>query len=157
MLKVPSLAAVAALVVVAIPGLTACFSAPVSPQDLDPSTYQAISPSDFALLKKDPDASKGRKLILYGTVVQFNAGTGKNSFRAWTSPAPRDYRTNTMLYAHDPSILSQLKEHDAVEVWCVVDGIETYKTKDNHNKALKVWVNIIKDNGPSNPDQRRGN
>jgi hypothetical protein len=179
-------AAALVTVVVAVPGLSACASAPpppsasssstsipwsfdssippttdtptpaVSPEDLDPSTYQAISPREFALLVKDPDASTGRKIILYGIVTQFDTDTGQNSFRARTGADPSDYRQNTIFYAHDQSILSQVVAHDAVEIWCQVNGTETYKTTINGQQTVpRFWVNIIKDNGSTDPDQNR--
>jgi hypothetical protein len=49
----------------------------VSPGDLDPSTYQSLSPRDYALLVKDPDSSKGAKIIVYGSVTQFDAASIK--------------------------------------------------------------------------------
>jgi hypothetical protein len=58
----------------------------VNAADLGPSTYENISPRDFAVLVKDPDVSKGRKTIVYGVVTQFDAATG-------TANIPCGYRS----------------------------------------------------------------
>jgi hypothetical protein len=174
-LKLPSsVVGVLVTMAIAIPGLTACgapeqpnglsptssasgTAAPaptVSPEDLNPSTYEALSPRDFALLVKDPDANKGRKIILYGVVTQFDTDTGQSSFRANTGAEPSDTQQNTIFYAHDQSILTKVVAQDAVKIWCQVDGTETYKTTQNGELTVpKLWVNIIRDNGSTNPDQ----
>jgi hypothetical protein len=83
-----------------------------SAADLDPKQYQAISPRDYALLVKDPDAAKGRKLIVYGVVTQFDAASGTAEFRASTSAEKAehryDYDVNTMIHAPDPAILKDV-------------------------------------------------
>lgn len=76
----------------------------VSPEDLDPSTYQAISAREFALLVKNPDANIGRKIVLYGAVTQFDTATGQNSFIARTGAEPGDYDESAIFYAHKQSI-----------------------------------------------------
>ena len=98
----------------------------VSPEDLDPSTYQSLSPRDYAVLVKDPDSNKGRKIIVYGVVTQFDAATGKSELRANTAAQPGDHSQNTMIEAHDPSILANVVQGDAVTMWCQVQGAETY-------------------------------
>lgn len=126
----------------------------VAPEDLDPSTYQSLSPRDYAVLVKDPDSNKGRKIIVYGVVTQFDAATGKSELQAKTGAQPGDYSQNTMIEAHDPSILANVVRGDAVTMWCQVRGAETYKTQNGGQRTVpKFWVNIIKDAGPagSNP------
>jgi len=126
----------------------------VSPEDLDPSTYQSLSPRDYALLVKDPDSNKGRKIIVYGVVTQFDAATRKSELRANTGAQPGDYAENTMIEAHDPSLLANVVRGDAVTMWCQVEGAETYKTQNGGQRTVpKFWVNIIKDAGAaaSNP------
>lgn len=129
----------------------------VPPEDLDPSTYEAITPREFALLVKNPDASIGRKVVLYGLVTQFDTNTGQDSFRARTGAELGDYRQNTIFYAQDQSILSQVVARDAVTIWCKGNGTETYKTSLNGEETVpKFWVNIIKDAGSTSPDQNGG-
>ncbi|MGA7055740.1 MAG: hypothetical protein WBZ37_31655 [Mycobacterium sp.] len=100
-----------------------------SAQDLDPTQYQPISPRDYALLVKDPDAAKGRKLIVYGVVTQFDAATGTSEFRASTGAekaAQRyDYDVNTMIHAPDPAILKNVVEKDFVTMHVEVHDQDT--------------------------------
>jgi hypothetical protein len=168
-LKVPSTAIAGfATMIVAVSGLTGCGGAMnspstsssatdaaggpftttpvVSPEDLDPSTYQALTPREFALLVKNPDASIGRKVVLYGVVTQFDKATGQNSFIARTGAEPGDYSENSIFYAHDQSILSSVVAEDTVTIWCTGNGTETYTTQSNGERTVpKFWVNIIKD------------
>ena len=178
MLKVPTTAIVAlTTMVVAVSGLSGCggqsrppsasttdtfldhvqsavAAAPttttpvVSPEDLDPATYEAITPREFALLVKNPDASIGRKIVLYGVVVQFDTSTGQNSFIAGTGAEPGHYSERAIFYAHDPPILSSVVAKDTVTIWCTGNGTETYQTQNKGERTVpKFWVNIIKDAG----------
>jgi hypothetical protein len=138
-------------------GTTPAWSPPpstptVSPEDLDPSTYQSLSPRDYALLVKDPGSNKGRKIVVYGIVTQFDAATGKSELRANTGAQPGDYLQNTMIDAKDPSILTNVVEKDVVKMWCQVQGADTYKTTMGGQLTVpRFWVYIIKDAGSSGP------
>jgi hypothetical protein len=117
-------------------------------QRLDPSTYNAISPHDFALMLKDPAAHKGEKIIVYGVVTQFDTATGTSEFRANTAAQPQDdrygYQQNTMVEASDTSILANVVEGDYVRMCVEVEGAETYKTTLNGEFTVpKFTVNII--------------
>jgi hypothetical protein len=119
-----------------------------SPDDLNPSTYETLSAREFALLVKNPDANIGRKIVLYGVVVQFDTSTGQNSFIAGTGAEPGDYSEKSIFYAHDPSILSSVVARDTVTIWCTGNGTETYQTQNKGERTVpKFWVNIIKDAG----------
>jgi hypothetical protein len=117
-------------------------------QRLDPNTYNAISPHDYALMLKDPDAHKGRKIIVYGVVTQFDTATGTSQFRADTAAEPQDdrygYQQNTMVEASDSSILANVVTGDFVRMYVEVEGAETYKTTLNGEFTVpKFGVNII--------------
>jgi hypothetical protein len=122
----------------------------VSPADLDPSTYQRLSPRDYALLVKDPDANKNRKIIVYGVVTQFDAATGNSELRATTGAQPDDYATNTIIDAPDPSIVANVVKKDEVTMWCKVKGSLTYKMQNGGETTVPQFlVFIIKDAGSS--------
>jgi hypothetical protein len=152
-------AAVAALALAPIaacsgssPGATSpSTSLSVSPQDLDPATYQSVSPRDYALLIKDPDANKGRKIIVYGVVTQMDSSTGNSQMRVDTgAQLGGDYSQNTMIDAKDPSILAKVVKGDIVSMWCEVKGALTYDTTNNgHMTVPNYWVYIVKDSGAS--------
>jgi hypothetical protein len=119
---------------------------------LDPSTYEEITPREFALIAKDPDAHRMRKLVLYGVVTQFDSATGTVGFRANADavPHPRAYEfdQNTVLSASDPAILADVVEDDFVTMW--VSGAEsiTYDTQIGGRTTVpKFNVNIIKITG----------
>lgn len=123
-----------------------------SAEQLDPTQYQAISPRDYALLVKDPDAAKGRKLIVYGVVTQFDAATGTSEFRASTGAEKAehryDYDVNTMIYAPDPAILKNVVEKDFVTMHVEVAGSYSYDTQiGGHTIAPKLNVYIIEVTG----------
>lgn len=126
-----------------------------SAEQLDPTQYQPISPRDYALLVKDPDAAKGRKLIVYGVVTQFDAATGTSEFRASTG-AERvehryDYGVNTMIHAPDPAILKNVVKKDLVTMHVEVAGTDSYDTQiGGHTVAPKFNVYIIDVTGTSN-------
>jgi hypothetical protein len=121
---------------------------------LDPTTYNAISPHDYAVLLKDPDAHKGEKIIVYGVVTQFDTNTGDSEFRADTAAEPHDdrfgYDQNTMVDASDPSILASVVKNDFVQMYVEVEGTETYKATLGADRTVpKFNVNIIKVTGSS--------
>ena len=121
---------------------------------LDPATYEEVTPREFALIAKDPDANRLRKLVLYGVVTQFDPATGTKGFRANTDAVPHpksyDFDQNTILAASDPSILDNVVEKDFVTLW--VSGAEsyTYDTQMGGSTTVpKFTVNIIKVTGSS--------
>jgi len=120
-----------------------------STKDLDPSHYQPISPRDYAFLVKSPDSAKGRKLIVYGVVTQFDPATGTSDFRADTGAGPMqnpyDYNQNTILHAPDPAILANVVEKDMVTMYVEVAGSQSYDTQiGGHTIAPLFNVYIIK-------------
>jgi hypothetical protein len=120
-----------------------------SAQDLDPTNYQPISPRDYALLVKNPDAAKGRKLIVHGVVTQFDSATGTSDFRADTGAEPMerryDYQQNTLVHAPDPAILTKVVEKDMVTMYVDVAGSYSYDTQiGGHTTAPLFNVYIIK-------------
>lgn len=120
-----------------------------SAQDLDPSTYQPISLRDYALLVKNPDAAKGRKLIVHGVVTQFDSATGTSDFRADTGAEPMgrryDYQQNTLVHAPDPAILTNVVEKDMVTMYVDVAGSYSYDTQIGGHTTVPLFnVYIIK-------------
>jgi hypothetical protein len=119
---------------------------------LEPSTYEEITPRDFALIAKDPDAHRMRKLVLYGVVTQFDSATGTEGFRANVDAVPHsrsyDFDQNTILAASDPAILADVVEKDFVTMW--VSGAESYSydtQMGGRTTVPKFTVNIIKVTG----------
>ena len=119
---------------------------------LDPSTYKAITPRDFSLIVKDPDSHQGEKVVVYGVVAQFDAATGKDTFRAFTGAVEKEhasqYEQNTIVEASDPSIVKNVVENDMVTMWVEVAGADSYDTQIGGNTTVpKIDVNIIQVTG----------
>lgn len=115
---------------------------------LDRSTYPRVNPRDFALVVKDPDSWAGRKMVIYGVVTQFDAATGRTAFRADTGPMamtdPADYDQNTMIIAHDASLVRDFVKSDMVTMYVEVQGSESYDTQIGGSTTVPVFqVNII--------------
>ncbi|WP_337109882.1 hypothetical protein [Prescottella equi] len=123
-------------------------SAPADPARLDPATYSELNDRDFALLVKDPDAAKGRKVVVYGRVTQFDAATGKTTFRANTAATVQDsewgYSQNTIVHARDAATVADVVQEDVVKMFVTVDGSQTYDTAIGGQMTVpQVTVNII--------------
>jgi hypothetical protein len=128
---------------------------------LDRSTYEAVSPREFALIVKDPDSWAGRKIVVYGVVTQFDAATGPTVFRADTGPAPvsdpNDYDQNTLITAHDSGMVANIVENDIVTMFVEVQGAFTYDTQIGGSTTVPaVLVNIIETTNlrPQQPSQQ---
>ncbi|EKT80492.1 hypothetical protein WSS_A21998 [Rhodococcus opacus M213] len=97
----------------------------------DRATYETLSDRDFALVMKNPDANKGRKLVVYGHVTQFDSVTGPDRFRADTMAAPQDYSflydNNTVVTGTVP-LLTNVVSGDFVTMYVEVSGSHTYST-----------------------------
>lgn len=117
------------------------------PTDLDPATYQAISPRDFAVLAKDPDSARGSKIIIYGSVMQSDVATGSRYFRATVMGKPhadRVYQINSMITANDPSVIRNVVEGDQVTMYVEVGGTFTYNTQLGAETTVPLFrANII--------------
>ena len=115
---------------------------------LDRSTYESVSPREFALMVKNPDSWAGRKIVVYGVITQFDAATGTTAFRADTGPAPvtdpYDYDQNTFITAHDAGIVANIVEKDMVTMFVEVHGAYTYDTQIGGSTTVpSLLVNII--------------
>lgn len=118
----------------------------------DPASYPPISARDLALLVRDPDAAKGRKMVLYGVVTQFDAATGKSDFLASVGAEPQersyDYDQNAWVTTTDPAILANVAEKDLVTMHVEVAGAYTYDTQIGGQTTVpKFWVYIINTTG----------
>lgn len=118
---------------------------------LDPATYEVVSDRDFALLMKNPDAAKGRKLVLYGVVSQFDSATGTTSFRANTAAGPQDasydYDQNTVVTGAS-NVVANVVEDDFVTLYVEVVGSYSYSTTMGGSTTVpKVQANIIEVTG----------
>jgi hypothetical protein len=99
-----------------------------------PVVHKKISARQWKLIAKSPDSHIGEHLIIYGTVTQFDAATGTDTFRANVDGIKHrpsygfvDYPTNVILTG-DESALSDLVEDDLFTARVTVTGSLTYDT-----------------------------
>lgn len=126
---------------------------------LDRSTYESVSPREFALMAKDPDSWIDRKIVVYGVVTQFDSATGTTAFRANTGPSPMadpyDFDQNTFVTAHDSRMVSNVVEKDVVTMFVEVQGSYTYDTQIGGSTTVpSLLVNIIEPTRMSSPTPR---
>lgn len=106
-------------------------AAPAAP----PPPPHAITARDWQLIAKDPDAHRGESVIVYGQVVQFDAATGTETFRAMVDGVQHqvrygfvDYPTNTVLTG-DAQALQNVVLGDLFSAGVTVTGATTYDTQ----------------------------
>jgi Tfp pilus assembly protein PilN len=99
---------------------------------MDPATYESPSERDWALVERDPDSHTGEKYMLYGYVTQADAATGNFTIRVETSPTQKyrwyDYDVNTVVFAGDEDVFSNVVQGDHVKMLVEVNGALTYDT-----------------------------
>jgi hypothetical protein len=114
-------------------------AAPVVAPAVTPATAtgpaRKITSREWKLIAKDPEAHAGERVIVYGQVMQFDAATGVDAFRANVDGAEHkpsygyaDYDTNTFL-SGPATELVDLVEGDLFRAEVTVDGAYSYSTQ----------------------------
>jgi hypothetical protein len=92
-------------------------AAPVKSAELAPA--KAITAREWQLIAKDPEGHAVQRIVVYGQVVQFDATTGTQGFRANVDGIEHkpeygyaDYDTNTILRSDDEAMLAQVIQDD---------------------------------------------
>lgn len=119
---------------------------------VDPSTYEQLSERDWLLIAKDPGKHIGRKVVLYGSVTQFDSGTGTNAFRANTGGEVQEnsyqYDTNTIVQEGTPGLFDEVVTDDLVTLYVEIDGVMKYDTTiGGSTSAPKVSAYIVEVTG----------
>ena len=101
---------------------------------MPPSPAKKITYREWQLIAKNPAAHTGERVIVYGKVVQFDASTGTEGFRAsvdGTEHKPKygfaDYDTNTVL-GGDAALLEEVVQGDLFKAETTVAGAYSYET-----------------------------
>lgn len=99
------------------------------------SPAQVITERDWQMIAKDPDASEGKRIVVHGRITQFDAATGRTSFRAdvRSTPFPVDEirpegTVNTLLDGSETD-LGPLVEGDAFRAEATVTDATSYATQ----------------------------
>lgn len=94
---------------------------------LDPTTYKEISSRDLEVILKNVRASSGQRIVLYGSINQFDSATGPGRFLA--SVGTSSLGVGNFESAHmigDPATLQPFVKGDDVKMYVVVDGEFSY-------------------------------
>lgn len=99
------------------------------------SPAQMITERDWQMIAKDPDASEGKRIVVYGRITQFDAATGRTSFRADVRSTPfsgdetfPDGTVNTLLDGSEAD-LGPLVEGDVFRAEATVTDATSYATQ----------------------------
>jgi hypothetical protein len=94
--------------------------------------YHAITSREWLEIARNPDASKGRCIIVYGQISQFDSATGDRSFRAEAGGVKTppgygfaDYPVKT-LFDGSPAMLASFVEGDLFTARVTIAGYSTY-------------------------------
>ncbi len=116
-------------------------------EDPGSADFPEVSAAELAEIVSDPAAWAGTDIMLFGTVVQFDEGTGLCSMRLTTGHAaqtdPDLYEHNTLAYAgdweSDCPVLDPVYVGDNVAMAVTVLGEEVYETSAGESiSALQV-------------------
>ncbi|ROZ89035.1 DUF2510 domain-containing protein [Gordonia sp. OPL2] len=120
---------------------------------LDKSSYTAVSAREWAQIAKDPTSARNKRIVVYGRVTQFDAGTGSDVMRVSVGGEPGDwydYDTNTMVFSGDPGVLDDVVKDDLVTMWVQVEGEFSYDTQiGGSTTAPKLTAFIVEVTGSS--------
>lgn len=111
----------------------------------DSATYVEVSQRDLEVILKDMRAHNGQRIILYGTVSQFDSATGPGRFLA--NVGTSTLGVGNYESAHlvgDPATLKPFVENDEVKMFVVVDGEYSYtSTADFKLTVPQFQIGII--------------
>lgn len=114
------------------------------PTFTDPATYQAIDDRDLALIVKNPWVNQDRRIILYGTIFQFDTTTGTDRFLAniGTSSLGIGNSQNAHLVGTIGGLESFI-EGDTVKLHAVTDGEYQYTSSGKLITVPQFQVGLI--------------
>jgi hypothetical protein len=127
--------------------------APTTPAAAPPKpapkpTYKTLSDRDWKLIAKNPDSYVGKTYVVYGSVTQFDAATGDDTFRANIAHKNMaysyEYDTNTLLNG-SPTQLKSVVQDDEFRANVTVMGSFSYDTQIGGSTTVpQLRVDAIK-------------
>ncbi|WP_261773642.1 hypothetical protein [Rhodococcoides corynebacterioides] len=160
----------AVVAVMVLIGLVVSFFSPSSPDDsagaaasdssaaaavdqsrLDRSSYANLDDRSLSMVLRDPEAEKGRRVVLYGEVTQFDTITGPELFMAQVAGAPSDagYTNSILVRLRDAAVARDVVEDDLVTLYVELDGVQSYENRlGQETQAAVVWANIVEVTSP---------
>ncbi|MFF8327900.1 DUF2510 domain-containing protein [Rhodococcus qingshengii] len=117
----------------------------IEPNLADASTYKEVDERELALILKDMRAHAGQRIILYGTVAQFDSATGPGQFLADVGTSALgigNYESAHMV--GDPATLKPFVRDDEVKMFVVVDGEYSYTSTADYKLTVPQFkIGII--------------
>ncbi|MEV0945618.1 hypothetical protein [Rhodococcus sp. NPDC049939] len=125
------------LVVVLLVVVGGLFSGPAH---LDRDTYETLSEREYEKIVRNPEAHEGRKILVYGTVFQFDTRTGPEVFMADTGAqkvASIFYDQYTAVTG-DAEVFVEVVEDDLVAIYASVAGTQVYETVSGDDREVPL-------------------
>ena len=122
-------------------------SSPVEDTAPDLSSYEELDERTLAQIVKAPDEHLGRQVIVYGTITQLDAATGKCFVRLSVSHAPQDawydYEHNSVGFSGDGEsdcpLLDPFVADDEVKLWGTMGGSLSYDTQIGGSTTVPAY------------------
>src|SRR5690606_60034 len=117
-------------------------------EEVDLSNYKELDQRELAHIGKSPDDHIGEQVILYGTITQLDAATGKCFVRVSISHAPQDdwydYEHNSVGFAGDGEsdcpVLDPFVADDEVKLWVTIGGSLSYDTQIGGSTTVPAYL-----------------
>ena len=114
----------------------------------DLSTYEELEERDLAQIVKAPDDNIGRQVVVYGTITQLDAATGKCFVRISIAHTPQDawydYEHNSVGFAGDGEsdcpVLDPFVADDEVKLWITIGGSISYDTQIGGSTTVPAYL-----------------
>ncbi len=114
-----------------------------------PASFKVLSDREWKIMNRNPDAMSGSGVKIAGLIIQFDAFTGTNSFKAviYNSRAARDadrYLNNLTIadISGDEALLSNFLKGDKFVCDCVINRADSYTTQDGGTK-LTILMDAV--------------
>jgi hypothetical protein len=119
------------------PSTSEAGSASSTPTSVVASDYSAIGERDLALMAKEPDSYKGKRVVVFARVSQFDSATGSCKFLASSSATQEEvtgsFGNNAVFSGGaggvDCDNLKDVVEKDEVKVLATLRGAYTYEAR----------------------------
>lgn len=123
--------------------------AKVEPNLADASTYKEVDERELAMILKDMRAHAGQRIVLYGTVSQFDSATGPGHFLADVGTSALGIGNYESAYmVGDPATLKPFVRDDEVKMFVVVDGEYSYTSAADYKLTVPQFkIGIIETAG----------
>ncbi|MBM4640724.1 hypothetical protein GS451_24260 [Rhodococcus hoagii] len=116
-----------------------------SPADTDKGTYESLTDREYAVIAKNPDAHRGRKVVVFGEIYQADTRIGETTVMAYTAGEKQllSYSQNAEIRG-SAAQLREVVKGDQVEIWATVLGEMQYTdVSDRDWRVPSLQANMI--------------